>query len=112
MTRFRKMRALAFAALAMAPASAIALEVADLQPLLDSLPPGMLKHGKPFNDEAGAVVFPDVVVTPPEGGQIRATAITIAALDVAAIQADTLPSEPELFMPAMRFDWNVRYRPG
>jgi len=21
-------------------------------------------------------------------------------------------SWPELFMPAMRFDWNVRYRPG
>lgn len=96
MTRFRKTRVLAFAALAMAPASAIALEVADLQPLLDSLPPGMLKHGKPFNDEAGAVVFPDVVVTPPEGGQIRATAITIAALDVAAIQADTAPSELDI----------------
>ncbi len=96
MARQTKLRSLVIAAIALFPATAMAIEVADVQPLLDSLPPGMLKHGKPFTDDAEALAFPDVVVLTPDGGQFRADAVTIAALDVAAILADTVPENIDI----------------
>jgi hypothetical protein len=78
------------------PHRAHALSLVELTPLFDRLLPGAVEHAVPFNNDAGALVFPDVVVTLPDGGQLSADALTIAAFDVTALLAKTPPSELDL----------------
>ncbi len=90
MVRSRAIRLAALGTVCLAGPAA-ALEPADLQPILQSMPPDLLAYESQTVDADGRVVFDQVTMDIPEFGVVTAERFAVGDLDLASIMSGDAP---------------------